>query len=266
MNTSHIEAALTERCGLLRRQARAALPQHLATRTAVARPNRALEPHHQHHNERHTMTTTEPDDLSLIEAATLSAKDILRRRIDDMERSQEEQPARLAKARSDAEEARGWALIEEPFSDQVTSIQSVDGTTALTLPNITAKELWGARLCFDLLDCGDDYDQIDAVMTRLFSTVNGDTGTAFLIASAALSTIAALIVPQLLEEIEHGGSNYEERVKLAEARAKAWHARVSELRGAHDDAAAAGVKPVDGYDIGATALDPDAFDPEVDPW
>jgi hypothetical protein len=205
------------------------------------------------------MTTTEPDDLSIeeIEAAMLSAKDILRRRIDDMERSQEEQPARLAKARSDAEEARGWALIEEPFSDQVTSIQSVDGTTALTLPNITAKELWGARLCFDLLDCGDDYDQIDAVMTRLFSTVNGDTGTAFLIASAALSTIAALIVPQLLEEIEHGGSNYEERVKLAEARAKAWHGRVSGIRELDKELGEKGVKPIDGFDIGARALDPE---------
>ena len=56
------------------------------------------------------MTTTEPTDEHVLESAT----DILRRRIDEMERSRDEQPARLAKARSDAEEARGWALIEEP--------------------------------------------------------------------------------------------------------------------------------------------------------
>jgi hypothetical protein len=184
------------------------------------------------------MTITDPiDNLSPEEIATLlSAKDILRRRVEELELSRDEQPARLAKARSEADEARGWALIEEPFENQVKSISSVDGTVALALPNITAKELWGARLAFDLLDCGDDYDQIDTVMNRLFSTVNGDTGMAFLIATSALSTIASLVVPQLLEEIEHSASDYDERVRLAQARAKAWAGRVDEIRRQDDPA------------------------------
>jgi hypothetical protein len=46
-------------------------------------------------------------------------------------------------------------------------------------------------------------------------------------------------------------------VALAEARAKAWNSRVAELRGPQADAANCGVKPVDGYDIGANALDPE---------
>jgi len=50
------------------------------------------------------------------------------------------------------------------------------------------------------------------------------------IMSAALSTTASLIVPQLLAEIEHGGSNFDERVRLAEARAKAWNGRVRTIR------------------------------------
>jgi hypothetical protein len=174
-----------------------------------------------------------------------------------MERAREDQPERLAKARSDAEESRGWALIEEPLNGQVKSLASIDGTASLSFPNITARELWGARLCFDLLDCGDDFDQIDEVISRLFSAANGDTGIAMVIMSAALSTIASLVVPQLLDEIEHSGSNYNERVRLAEARAKAWNGRVSELRGPQADAADCGVRPVDGYDIGADALDPD---------
>lgn len=176
-----------------------------------------------------TTNPTEIEEIEEIESATKSAMDILRRHIQEMERARDEQPARLAKARGEADEARGWALIEEPFDSQLKPIESVDGSLTLVLPNLIAKELWGARLAFDLLDCGDDFDQIDTIMARLFTTANGDTGVAFLIAAAALSTIAGIVVPQLLEEIEHGASNYSERVKLAEARAKAWHGRVSEI-------------------------------------
>jgi hypothetical protein len=198
---------------------------------------------------------TEDTTLEDMDRAVETAQDILRRRIRGIEQSRDEQPERLAKARADAEEARGWALIEEPLDGQVKSIASIDGAASLSLPNITARELWGARLAFDLFDCGDDFDQIDAVISRLFSAANGDTGIAMVIMSAALSTTASLIVPQLLDTIEHAGSDYDERVRLCEARAKAWHGRVSELRGAQDAAADCGVKPVDGYDIGANALD-----------
>ena len=112
-------------------------------------------------------------------------------------------------------------------------------------------------MAFDLLDCGDDYDQIDAIVSRLFTAAGGDTGLMMLIMSAALSTTAALIVPQLLEEIENRGSNWDERVRLCEARAKAWNGRAAELRGAQDDTADCGVRPVDGFDIGAAAIAPD---------
>jgi hypothetical protein len=204
-----------------------------------------------------TTNDTKLDDDSIVE----SAVEIARRRLEEIERGRDEQPARLAKARSDADEARGWALIEEPFDGQVKSIPFADGDTPLTLPNITARELWGARLAFDLLDCGDDHDQIETVIGRLFSTADGDTGLTMIIMSAALSTIASLVVPQLLDEIEHGASNYGERVRLAEARAKAWHGRVSELRALDKELGEHGVKPIDGFDIGATALDP-----EDEPW
>jgi hypothetical protein len=195
-----------------------------------------------------------------MDEALESARDILRRRVDELDHAKAVQPERLAKARSDADEARGWALLEEPLDGQVNSVTSVEGTASLTIPNMVAKELWGARLAFDLLDCGDDFDQIDAVISRLFTAAGGDTGLMMLIMSAALSTTASLIVPQLLDEIEHSGSNFDERVRLAEARAKAWNGRVAELRGPQDDAADCGVKPVDGYDIGAKALDPEERD------
>jgi hypothetical protein len=201
------------------------------------------------------------DDQIINEAMDISARrissaaDQAREFLTHLERARDEQPERLAKARSDAEEARGWALLEEPLDGQVNSINSVDGTASLSLPNITARELWGARLAFDLLDCGDDFDEIDAVIGRLFTAAGGDPGVMMVVMSAALSTIASLVVPQLLNEIEHGGSNFDERVRLAEARAKAWNGRVAELREAQDDAADCGVKPIDGYEIGAQALD-----------
>lgn len=197
--------------------------------------------------------TAEESDRIIAEG--LSAVERMRAQIDAMQRAKAEQPERLAKARSDAEEARGWALIEEDLASQIKTMNSANGTATLALPNITARELWGARLAFDLLDCGDDYDQIDAVTARLFSAANGDTGITMVIMSAALSTIASVVVPQLLEEIELGASNYDERVRLAEARAKAWNGRVSEIRQMNKELGEKGVKPIDGFDIGANALD-----------
>jgi hypothetical protein len=179
-----------------------------------------------------------------------------------MKRARENQPERLAQARSDADEARGWSLIEESWESQITAVPAYnsDGERtgdALTIPNLTAKELWGTRLCFDAIDCGDDDDQIDEVFHRYFAMVNGDTGLAFLLFSSALRTVATLVVPQLLDVIENQASDYDMRVMLAGARVKAWNGRVDDLRGAQDDAADCGVRPVDGYDIGANALDPD---------
>jgi hypothetical protein len=203
-----------------------------------------------------SMTTNHTDaESDAIIAAGLSAVDQWREHAKAMEEAKASQPERLVKARS--EEARGWALLEETLDGQVKSLTSVDGAASLALPNMHARELWGARLAFDLLDCGDDFDEIDAVIGRLFTAAGGDPGVTMVIMSAALSTTAALIVPQLLDEIEHRGSNWDERVRLCEARAKAWNGRVSELRDLQDDAAECGVKPVDGYDIAATALDPE---------
>lgn len=204
------------------------------------------------------MTTTNyfDEESDRIIAEGMSAVEAMRERARQIEEAKASQPERLAKARSDADEARGWSLIEEPFSEQCQALKSADGDTMLTIPNITAKELFGARLAFDLLDAGDDWDQVDTVLTRMFTTANGDTGLAFLLATSALSTIATLVVPELLNEIEQGASNWDIRVSLAEARAKSWRGRVSALREAQDEDDS-GVNPINGYDIGATTLDPD---------
>jgi hypothetical protein len=187
------------------------------------------------------MTTNETDLTSeQMDEAVASARDILRRRVDELDHAKAVQPERLAEARTAAEEARDWAILEEPWKSQITAVPmyNSDGDRAgdaLTIPNLTAKELWGSRLCFDLLDCGDDEDRIDEVRNHYFSTLKGDTGALFLIFASALTTAASLVVPQLLDEIEQQGSNYDARVMLAEARAKAWNGRVAELRGESPD-------------------------------
>ncbi len=170
------------------------------------------------------------DEAGRVLAEGLALADQIRARIKEIETARGTQAERLATARAEAEEARGWSLLEELFEDQFTTVTSVDGTASLALSSVTARELLGARLCFDLLDCGDDYDQIDEVISRLFTTTGGDTGLTMVIMAAALSTAAARVVPQLLNEIEQSGSNWDTRVRLCEARAKAWHDRIAQHR------------------------------------
>lgn len=182
--------------------------------------------------------TTENTTLDEIVAAGLSAAERLRQQIADIKRARDEQPARLARARAEADEARGWAILEEPWDNQWSAVPGYNGngdvTAMLALPNITAKEVFGARLACDILDCGNDDDRINTVLSRYFTMVHGEPGMAFLLFASALTTVASLVVPQLLEDIEQHGSNWDARVMLAEARVKAWNERVSELRGPHD--------------------------------
>ena len=190
------------------------------------------------------MTTTPNTD------AEAEADDILARGLaaakqalahaDAMREAQRTQPARLSQARDEADEARGWSLIEDPWDTLITAIPaySRDGRRtggSLTLPSITAKELFGARLAFDMLDAGDDPDRLEDVKNRFFFELKGDTGLLFLVCMAALDTVANLVVPQLLEELETRASNYDVRVMLADARTKSWRGRVADLRGPHDN-------------------------------
>jgi hypothetical protein len=158
-----------------------------------------------HHHPRKDPHMTTNDDMTTPEA--MSAVDQARDLLERIQKSREDQPARLTQAREAADEARGWALIEEPWDDQVTVVPTHNGAGgrtggSLAIPNITAKELFGSRLCFDVLDCGDDDDRVDEVMARYFTMVHGDTGLAFLLFSSALRTMANLVVPRLLEDIE----------------------------------------------------------------
>ena len=196
------------------------------------------------------MTTNPTDDMNTddLDALAAAASDRLaqtRALIAAITQARDSQPDRLVKARAEAEQARDWAFIEEPWKDQCTAIVSVDGSASLTLPNWIGKEVFGARLAFDILDCGDDIDRQNDVVKRYFSMVNGDTGTAMLLMWAALTTIATAVVPMMLDEIEDHASNYDARVFLAEARTKAWSERVGVLR-----AEAAANCPDDGDDPG----------------
>lgn len=112
-------------------------------------------------------------------------------------------------------------------------------------------------MAFDMLDAGLDTEndeRIEDVKTRYFTQLNGDTGLLFLVCMAALDTIATLIVPQMVDELETRASNYDVRVMLAEARTKSWNGRVSEIRKLNNEAEGQ-VKPVDGYDIAANVMD-----------
>jgi hypothetical protein len=192
-----------------------------------------------------------------------SAADEARALLDHIRKSRDEQPARLATARSEADEARGWSILEEPWETMISAVPTYNAAgertgDALVLPSITAKELFGARLAFDMLDAGldteNDPERIETVKNRYFAELKGEPGLLFLVCMAALDTIASLVVPQMVDELETRASNYDVRVMLAEARAKAWRGRVSEINKV--DAESDGqIKPIDGFDIASNAMD-----------
>lgn len=219
------------------------------------------------------MTNNNADELDALAEESESILEQAHAILNRIKQSREGQPQRVAKARSEADEARGWSLIEEPWETLITALPAHDAEgnrtgNALVLPSIIAKELFAARLAFDMLDAGldaeTDPDKIDDVKQRYFELLNGDTGLLFLVCMAAIDTIATVVVPQMVDELETQASNYDVRVMLAEARTKSWNGRVSEIRETSEELKEHGVKPLDKYDLRSAAFDPDAEGPGTD--
>jgi multidrug resistance efflux pump len=139
------------------------------------------------------MTTTPIADMSTEEIS--AAADQARAFIAHVEKSRDEQPARLAEMRAKAEQARADALEAEPWLDCLRAFPTADAQTGemtgmLGYPSIDGKELWGCRAAYDFMDAGADRDRIDAVLNRYFTVLNGNIEHLFLVFSAALCTIA----------------------------------------------------------------------------
>lgn len=151
-----------------------------------------------------------------------------------MEEAKRTQPERLVQARGQAEDERIKAFAEEPWSDVVTGIPTVDITTGecngmFSVPTIEGKELFGTRLAFDLLGCCGDEDQV-AEKLREFHTMIRDPAHLVVVLTSALDTIASYVVPDLLDSYERTALDYQVRVGLAEAARRAWVARSADLR------------------------------------
>ena len=186
------------------------------------------------------MTTDHTD--SALDDTISAATDILRRRIMQIDRDRGHQPEFLEMAREDAVQARQEALNAEPWADCWTAIPMTDAdsgelTGMMSLPTIDGKELWGTRLAFDILDAGEDREQVEEVLSRYFTALDGNTEHLFFIFSAALCTIAEHVVPTMLDKLEREASDYRSRILLAEAAANAWRTRATALRGRDDHAA-----------------------------
>jgi hypothetical protein len=96
------------------------------------------------------------------------------------------------------------------------------------MPTIDGKELFGTRLAFDLLSCCVDEEQVAQTLRDYLKMIR-DPGHMFLVCAAALDTIANHVMPALLDTLEHQASDYEARVRLADAARNAWAARVGDL-------------------------------------
>jgi hypothetical protein len=179
--------------------------------------------------------TTDHTDMTpeQMDEAAETARDILRRRIDELEQSRHEQPTRLLDARACAEFERKKALVDEPWTAVMTGFPTVDANGELTgmlpMPTIDGKELFGTRLAFDLLGCCANEAQVQETFDEYFSMVR-EPDHLFLVAFAALDTIANHVLPALLDTLEHQASDYDSRVRLADAARNAWTARVNDLK------------------------------------
>lgn len=178
------------------------------------------------------MTTTPNMD----EAMT-AATDILRRRIEELDRARGHQPELLAMARADIDTAREAALTDEPWADCWKAVPMTDAETGemtgmMSIPTIDGKELWGARAAFDFLDAGTDRDRIEDTLSRYFSALDGNIEHLFFVFSAALCTVAEHVVPAMLHKLENQASDWTSRVMLAEAAANAWRTRANHSKDA----------------------------------
>jgi|GEM_PF-5886415 len=163
--------------------------------------------------------------------------DQLRLVIAQIEEDRASLPARLHNMQAEARQARVDTLEAEPWSSLLTAAPtfSRDGDLhgMLAFPTITAKEMFGTRLAFDVSTCADEEDVNDVLQGYLDAV--GDPDHMMLVATAALSTMALHILPILLEIAEQKASNYTVRVNLADAARNAWSKRIRDFDS--DDAA-----------------------------
>lgn len=177
------------------------------------------------------------NDDQLIESARdilANRGDALRAMIDRIEAAKASQPERLQQMRDRTESARDASSQEEPWDDLWSALPSIDSQTGdlagmFALPSITAKELFGTRLAFDLAAYAGDEASIDDAVNWYFSAVKS-TDHLFLIAMSALKAMALHVLPILLEIAEENASNWDVRVNLSDAARKSWEQRVGNFR------------------------------------
>lgn len=150
-----------------------------------------------------------------------------------IEEAKRTQPERLAEARADADDERIKALTAEPWPDAVIAIPTTDIGSGecdgmLSMPSVGGTELFGTRLAFDLLGCCGDEEQVAAKL-REFRRMIRDPVQMVLVFAAALDTIAAEVVPALLDRYEEASGDYDARVRFANAARTAWSARVADF-------------------------------------
>ncbi|WP_064066859.1 hypothetical protein, partial [Prescottella equi] len=156
----------------------------------------------------------------------------LQQYIAEIEAAMTSQADRLFDMRAKSLIARYEMLHVEPWAEVVKAVPgySADGEMSglLGIPSITAKEMFGTRLAFDLASNAGDEQGIRDTLNEYLDIV-GDPENMMLVSTAALSTMATLVLPTLLEIVEQRGSNWDVRVNLVDAARNAWSKRVGDF-------------------------------------
>ena len=165
--------------------------------------------------------------------------DALRVRLDAMidhhRQARVPQPERLADLRSQRDAARAAMLEAAPWTDCVTAVPTTDAETGelvgmLGFPDLDGKDLWGARLAFDVLDAAGDRERLWEALDIYFAALHHHPEHLMIVFASALRTIGEHVMPTLLESLERDG-RYDHRVNLADAARNAWSTRLGSVLG-----------------------------------
>lgn len=170
------------------------------------------------------MTSNDQTADQIIESGVTEARKLL----ENLERSRNDQPAKLADMRARADAERAKARADEPWLDTVEALPTYsdgDLTGMMGLPSLDGKAIWGARLAFDLVS---REAPAKAVIAEYFSDIR-DLDHLMVVLAEACTTLAECIVAPLLEVAEIQGGDYDLRPRLADAARNAWSVRCANV-------------------------------------
>ncbi|KIQ15326.1 hypothetical protein [Rhodococcus sp. MEB064] len=154
--------------------------------------------------------------------------------IEHITERRESQPDRLFDLRGKLLVARDEALQAEPWGMFIKEIQGYtqDGepSAVLTFPDVAAKEMFGVRLALELASQAGSESDVQETLNDYFTWIK-EPGHLFLVFSAALESMATMILPAMFEIVEDKACDYDTRTNFLATAVHSWEQRLASFGG-----------------------------------